>query len=169
MADARDGVLSVSARLAAAPVYSYAADKTVPPFDDTHGLIIYDGVCVLCSHSMRAIAARDRVGLFQYASAQSRLGQALFRHYGLNPVTFETVLLISRGHAFGKLDMVFEIVRALGGALQLFAICRLLPRGLQDKIYDLVATHRYRLFGRSLTCLVPDASWRARVMDHPAE
>ena len=159
---------SVSARLAAAQPYSYRADPAVPSFDDTHALVIYDGVCVLCSRSMRQIAKRDTKGHFQYASAQSPLGQALFKHYALDPIAFETVLLLSQGHAFGKLEMALEIARVLGGPWRLFQLFKPLPRALQDRAYDLVAKNRYRLFGRTETCMVPDASWRARVIDHPA-
>ena len=164
-----DRQLSLSARLAAALSYSYRADPAVPCFDDTRALIIYDGVCVLCSHAMRQIAERDTKGHFQYASAQSPLGQALFKHYALDPVAFETVLLLSDGRAFGKLDMVLEVARVLGGPWRLFQIFKPLPRALQDRAYDLIANNRYRLFGRTEACMLPDASWRARVIDHPAE
>ena len=159
---------SVSARLAAAPAYSYRDDASVPAFDDTKPLIIYDGVCILCSHTMRALAQRDRAGVIQYASAQSPLGQALFRHYGLDPVAFESVLLLQQGHAFGKLDMAFALAELIGGPWRLVSMFRPLPRRLQDSLYDLVAKNRYRLFGRSKTCLMPDQSWRDRVIDRPA-
>ena len=160
---------SLSARIAAQPVYSYRADPSVPKFDDARALIVYDGVCILCSGAMRVIAARDRVGHFQFASAQSMLGQALFRHYDLDPVAFETVLLLSEGRAYAKLDMVREVGAVLGGPWRLFELLRPLPRRVQDRAYDLVAKNRYRLFGRTDVCMLPDPSWRGRVIDHEAE
>ncbi len=160
---------SVSADLAAAEAYSYRGDARVPGFDDTRALIVYDGVCVLCSTTMRRIAERDREGHFLFASAQSPLGQALFEHYGLDPVAFETVLLLRAGRAYGKLDMAREIAEVLGGPWRMVKAFRVLPRWLQDFAYDLVAKNRYRLFGRAEACMVPDASWRARVIDHPAK
>lgn len=163
--NARYGKVSVSARLAATPAYSYRGDPAVPHFDDAHALIIYDGVCVLCSRSMQRIAAADHAGMFRFASAQSPLGQAVFKHYQLDPVAFETVLLLSEGRAFGKLDMAFEVARRLGRAWLLFALFKPLPRRWQDAAYDLVAKNRYRIFGRTEACMVPDASWRGRVID----
>ena len=115
---------------------------------------------------MRSIATRDHNGHFHFARAQSPLGQALFRHYKIDPVQFETVLLISNGKAYGKLDMTREVARVLGGPWRLFALLQPLPRWLQDKAYDAIAQNRYRLFGRTETCMLPDASWRARVIDH---
>ena len=155
----------MAARLAAKPAYSYRADTNVPRFDDSQPVIIYDGVCVLCSRSMRAIAARDTAGHFRFASAQSALGRALYAHYGLDVENFETVLLVENGSALGKLDMPLAIARVLGGPWRLFGLFRPLPQKLRDRAYDLVAQSRYRLFGRSETCMVPDASWRRRVVE----
>ncbi len=158
---------SISADLAMAPIYGYRADPKVPAFDDSKALIVYDGVCVLCSSFMRRIAARDTAGTIQFASAQSPLGQALFAHFGLDPAAFETVLLLDAGRAYGKLDMVTRLARRFGGGWRMLQGLKLLPRLLQDLAYDLVAKNRYRLFGRTETCMIPDASWRGRVIDHP--
>lgn len=157
---------SVAERLASAPAFSYREDPAVPAFDDGCALIVYDGVCVLCSRSMRAIARADHAGRIQFVSAQSVLGQALFRHYGLDPDTFETVLLLHRGRAFGKLEAVDEVAGIVGGRWRVVGLLRQLPQWLRDRMYDLVARNRYRLFGRSDTCMAPDAIWRDRVIDH---
>jgi predicted DCC family thiol-disulfide oxidoreductase YuxK len=152
-------------RLERAEAFSYRRDPLVPPFADDKALIVYDGVCVLCSHAMRTIARRDSNGHYRFANAQSPVGQALLRHYGLDPDTVETVLLIERGRAYGKLDMVARVAARLGGiyrGLQLFAI---LPRSAQDWCYDRVANNRYRLFGRTDVCMMPDSEWRGRVID----
>ena len=157
--------LRVADRLAAREGYSYRADTSVPKFPDDQPLIVYDGVCVLCSSTMRFIATRDVHGRFRYASAQSALGQALFRHYGLDPQAFETVLLIEDGRAYGKLDVVRRVAREIGGLARAVHVFTLLPGRWQDWCYDLVARNRYRLFGRSDTCIMPDPSWRQRVIE----
>jgi predicted DCC family thiol-disulfide oxidoreductase YuxK len=40
----------------------------------------------------------------------------------------------------------------------------LVPRGLRDRVYRLVARHRYRIFGQSRHCFVPTPEQRARFM-----
>jgi predicted DCC family thiol-disulfide oxidoreductase YuxK len=155
----------VSTRLAEAGAYSYRRDPAVPPFPDDKPLIVHDGVCVLCSTAMRVIARRDRQARYRYASAQSMLGQALFRHYGLDPASFETVLLLDDGRAYGKLDMARRIAARIGGIYRGFGLFAVLPGALQDWCYDRIAKNRYRLFGRSDSCILPDPSWRARVID----
>ena len=40
-----------------------------------------------------------------------------------------------------------------------------IPKALADAVYDSVAKRRYRLFGRTEHCQVPDSSIRARFLD----
>ena len=160
--------LRITLRLARHQAYSYRQDPKVPAFPDDHPVIVYDGVCVLCSRSMRIIARGDRAGRYRYISAQSPLGQALFAHYGLDVGQFETVLLIEAGRAHGKLDAITRISGNLNGVyrtLGVLRVMRVLPGRLQDWCYDAVAKNRYSLFGRTDACIMPDASWRARVIE----
>lgn len=154
-----------AARLARRQAYSYSDDRQVPAFPDDKPVIVYDGVCVLCSGAMRAIARRDRHLRYRFVSGQSMLGTALFRHYGLDPADFETVLLIEDGRAYGKLDMTRRVAAEIGGPWRLFEMFAILPAAMQDWCYDLIAKNRYRLFGRSDVCIAPDASWRARIIE----
>ena len=106
---------SVSRRLAEAEPYSYRNDPRVPAFADDKALLVFDGVCVLCSGFARFILARDRSFAFRLTTAQSPLGQALYRHYGLDTEMFETNLVLAGGHAYGKLDTVVIAGKHLGG------------------------------------------------------
>ena len=158
----------IAAKLAERPAYSYRHEQSVPKFPDDHPAIVYDGVCVLCSRSMRIIARGDHAGRYRYISAQSALGQALFRQYGLDPAEFETVLLIEDGRAYGKFDMIARVAANLGGVYRLLSALRLmqvLPGRVQDWCYDRIAKNRYRVFGRSDVCIMPDMSWRDRVIE----
>jgi predicted DCC family thiol-disulfide oxidoreductase YuxK len=156
---------SVSQRLAGTAPYSYRSDPSVPPFPDDTALLVFDGVCVLCSASARFILKRDRARRFRFATAQSPLGQALFRHYGLDAQTFETNLVLIEGRAYGKLDTVVAAGRELGGVWRALALLRVLPRSVADWLYDGVARNRYRLFGRTERCMMPPPEWRDRFID----
>ena len=154
----------LASRLGERVAYSYRHDPSVPPFPDDKALIVYDGVCVLCSHTMRTIARRDTAAHYRYTSAQEPLGQALFRHYRLDASDFETVLLVENGRAFGKLDMVTRVAARLGGLYRGFQLFAILPSAAQDWCYDSIAKNRYRLFGRTRVCMMPDPSWLNRVI-----
>lgn len=159
------GRTSVSARLAAARPYSYRDDPSVPPFPDDRTLLVFDGVCVLCSGTAQFILKRDRSARFRFATAQSAIGQALFRHYGLDADSFETNLVLHEGRAYGKLDSVLVAASLLGGVWRVASVLGLLPRRVADAFYDLVARNRYRLFGRTEQCMLPPPEWRSRFID----
>jgi predicted DCC family thiol-disulfide oxidoreductase YuxK len=157
--------LSLSQRLSQAPPYSYRRDPAVPPFPDDKALLVFDGVCVLCSGFARFILKRDRGFAFRLATAQSPLGQALFRHYGLDAQEFETNLVLADGAAHAKLDTVAVMGERLGGPWRALWLLRLLPRFLADWLYDRVARNRYALFGRTERCMIPLPEWRDRFID----
>ena len=156
-------VQPLATRLATQPAYSWRGH--VPAFDDSRPLIVFDGVCVLCSRSMRFIAAHEAGGAIQFTAAQSQLGQALFQHYRLDAEKFETVLLIENGKAFGKRDALAGIARHLRWPWRAAVVYGVLPRVIADPAYDLLARSRYRLFGRTDVCMRPDDSWRGKVIE----
>lgn len=156
---------SVHERLSRKAPYSFRGAGDVPPFPDDKPIIFYDGVCVLCSGFVRFVLARDRSAQFRFVAAQSALGQAIYRHYGLDPVAFETNLLIVDGRAYGKLDAFTGMMGRIGGAWHAVRVVAVLPRPVRDWLYDRIALNRYRLFGRTDTCMVPDACWRSRVLE----
>ena len=159
------GGASLSRRLSQMPPYSYRNDPQVPSFPDDKGLIVFDGVCVLCTGSAQFVLKRDADYAFRLAMAQSPLGQALFRHYGLDTETFETNLVLIDGRGYAKLDSVTEVCRRLGGTARLLTVLRLLPRPLADWLYDRIALNRYTLFGRTDRCMIPPPEWRARFIE----
>ena len=119
----------------------------------------------MCSGFARFILKRDRDFAFRLTTAQSPLGQALFVHYGLDTENFETNLVLADGRAYAKLDTVMEVGRRLGGVWRLAVILRLLPRPIGDWVYDRIAVNRYRLFGRTDSCMIPPPHWRDRFID----
>ena len=154
-----------SERLGRLAPYSYRGDPAVPAFPDDRPVIVFDGVCALCSGFVRFVAARDREQTFRFVAAQSALGMSLFRHYGLDPVNYETNLLIANGGVSAKMDAFCAIMTRLGGACRLGLVLGWLPGRLSDRLYETIARNRYALFGRTEQCIRPDASWRDRVIE----
>src|SRR5262245_25579306 len=151
---------SLSQRLSETARYSYRSDPAVPAFADDKALLVFDGVCVLCSGIARFILKRDKSFAFRLAAAQSPLGRALLRHYGLDAEDLETNLVLADGVAYGKLDTVAVMGARLGGSWRVLSLVRLLPRSLADWLYDRVARNRYALFGRTERCMVAPPEWR---------
>ena len=145
--------------------YSYRDDASVPRFDDARPIVVFDGVCVLCSGWMEFLVRRDpEAARFRFVVAQSSLGQALYRHYRLDPVEFETNLVLVEGRLYTKLDAFAAVMRELPRGWPLLSVARWLPEPIADWLYDRIAKNRYRWFGRRDTCLMPTSDLRTRFL-----
>ena len=138
------------------PAYSYREDSAVPPFADDRPIIIFDGLCVLCSTSAAFVLRQDKAGVFRLLAAQSPLGHALYSHYGLDPRKYETMILIADGVAFLKSEAAIRIASGLGFPWSLARAFRIVPLSWRDRFYLWVARNRLRWFGKRETCYLPD-------------
>ncbi|HTO32984.1 MAG TPA: DCC1-like thiol-disulfide oxidoreductase family protein [Pararhizobium sp.] len=146
------------------PAYSYHNDPTVPAFADDHPIIVFDGECIFCSGWVNVVLRHDRQGRYRFIPAQSPLGEALYRHYGLNNRDYETNILIEDGTAFFKSGGSLRMAAGLGFPWTLVNILRVIPRALRDPLYELVARNRYRIAGRRKSCFVPTPDHRGRFL-----
>ena len=129
-----------------------------------HRLVVFDGVCVLCSAFTRWIIRFDRKQEFRFATAQSALGQALYRAHGLRFDGFETNLVIIDGISYTRLDSLVATAQALGGVWRAAGLLRLLPASLRDWLYERIARNRYALFGKRDSCDIPSGELRDRLI-----
>lgn len=153
--------MSTSAR---AP-YSYRDDPRVPAFADDHPVIIFDGHCVLCSRWAQFVIRHDRDRKFKLLAAQSPLGHALYEHYGLDPVDYQTNILIADGVAWFGSESSIRMLEGLGRPWSWFAVLRVLPLALRDRLYALVARNRLRWFGRHDVCFAPTPDIKERFLE----
>lgn len=144
--------------------FSYRGDPLVPPFGDDRPVLFFDGVCVLCSGFAQFVMRHDPHQRLCLCAAQSPTGQAIYRHYGLDPAVFETNLLLSRGMPYFKSEAFIETMSILGGGLAAARLLRLCPRAVRDLFYDPIARHRYQWFGERGTCFVPEPGDRGRFL-----
>lgn len=135
---------------------------TAPWPDDD--IILYDGVCVFCSRWVRFVAKRDVAKRFRFTPIQSDYGSRLAKHFGIDPNDPDTNAVIHGGVAHFKSNAALTVLSQLPG-WRWVRVLLAVPAALRNPAYDLVAKNRYRIFGRSDACLVPDASLRERVIE----
>lgn len=132
---------------------------------DTGVVVLFDGVCNLCTGSVRFLLRRDRRRRLRFAALQSPAGQALLRQHGLPGDLLETIVVLERGKARVRSDAALLLARRLPWPWPLCAAFTLLPRPLRDALYGIVARHRYRWFGRRESCMLPSADTADRFLD----
>jgi predicted DCC family thiol-disulfide oxidoreductase YuxK len=136
---------------------------TTTPWPDDD-IILYDGVCIFCSRWVRFVARRDVAKRFRFTPIQSDYGSRLAQHFAIDPNDPDTNAVIHGGVAYFKSDgalTVLSQLRKWSWIRVLFAV----PLPLRNAVYNLIAGNRYRIFGRTEACMVPDASLRDRVIE----
>jgi predicted DCC family thiol-disulfide oxidoreductase YuxK len=146
--------------------YSYHSDTNVPDFDDSEPLIIFDGHCVLCSSGIEWMLKRDPSGTSRFATVQSPIPHAIYRHYGLDPETFDTFMVLKDGIPYLRWAGALAAARTMPAPWRwLGTVGRIVPDFLGDRIYDWVQRNRLRWFGSRDSCFLPDAQQKRRFLD----
>ena len=127
------------------------------------GIILYDGVCVLCSGWMRFVLRQDREKLFRFTPIQSDYGRALAQGLGIDPDDPDTNAAVWGGIAYRRSDAALRVVSLLPGWGWVRGL-HMVPRPLRDLVYRCIARSRYRLWGRDAVCDFGDATYADRVI-----
>lgn len=131
-------------------------------FNFNFPVILFDGVCNLCNASVQWILKRDKAARFRFASLQSDTGRQLLAHFGLAGPAPDTVVVVWEGRLYTRSDAALEIARLLGSPWSWFSVFRIVPRRMRNALYNWVARHRYRWFGRRAECWLPRPEWKDR-------
>jgi predicted DCC family thiol-disulfide oxidoreductase YuxK len=133
-------------------------DLPTPP------VVVYDGVCLLCSRWIRFLLQHDIEGRYVFAAMQSESGRHLLHEHGLDPDSPFSMLIVEDGQGYTDTTAIARVLRGLPSRRWrwLSTAMLALPRTLRDVPYRFVARHRYRLFGRSDQCFVPTLEQRSR-------
>lgn len=129
-----------------------------------NSIILFDGVCNLCSGAVQFILKRDHKKTFVFASLQSEVGKSLLSKYKVN-TSVETIILLQNDKWFSQSDAALEISRKLSGAWPLLYAFKIIPRFIRDGIYDWISRNRYRFFGKKEACMIPSPEWKNRFLD----
>lgn len=138
-------------------------DWSPMPWGGEDGVVLYDGVCVFCSRWVRFVVARDDGRRFRFLPIQSTAGRRMAAAFGIDAEAPETNAVVLNGFASFKSDAAIEVLGHLPG-WRWVSVVRRVPRSFRDRLYDLVASNRYRLFGRTTHCMVPDPGDRDRFL-----
>ena len=118
-------------------------------------IILFDGVCHLCTSTVQFIIKRDPHGYFTFASLQSDVGRQLLEEHGLQPDALDTFVLVEGSRCFTRSDAALRVAQHLSGGWSLVRALSLIPKPVRDWGYTVIARNRYRWFGRRETCMIP--------------
>ena len=135
------------------------------PQPEPKAIILFDGVCNLCSSSVQRVIANDPAGYFKFASLQSEAGRALLASYR-QPAkhTPDSVMLIEDGKVYQQSTAALRIARKMKGAYPLLYPLLLVPPFLRNLVYQFIARNRYKWWGKQESCWLPAPELKSRFL-----
>ncbi|AIY14497.1 MULTISPECIES: thiol-disulfide oxidoreductase DCC family protein [Cellulophaga] len=134
--------------------------------NNSHKIVLFDGVCNLCNTSIHTIIKYDKKDEFRFASLQSEIGQKLAKERHIDTTLVDSIILIEPGIAYyTKSTAALLIGKSFGGLWSLLTIFEWIPEKFRDSIYDYVANNRYKWYGKQDACMVPTAELKAKFIE----
>jgi predicted DCC family thiol-disulfide oxidoreductase YuxK len=136
---------------------------------DAITVVLYDGVCGLCNRLNQFLLKRDRHDRFRFASLQSDVAARLLQRHGTDALDLDTVYVVvdygqPNESLVSRSDAIIHVLQRLGGIWSFAAAGKILPKALRDAFYKVVATNRYRVFGKYDACLMPDEKYKNKFL-----
>ncbi len=120
-----------------------------------YSILLFDGLCNLCNGAVNFILKRDKIGKFKFAALQSEIGNKLCKQHNIDTNIIDSIVLIKNDKVYIKSTAVLEILKDMPIGWRVFRSGIILPKVIRDYLYDLIAKHRYRIFGKKDECPIP--------------
>jgi len=127
-------------------------------------VLFFDGVCNLCNQSVAFVIRHDKKQQFLFAPLQGVAGAAALQEIGNDQQKISSVILQYRGKYYTRSGAALKVLQLLGGVWYPFAALLAIPPFLRDGVYDIIAAHRYKWFGKTDSCMVPTPELKARFL-----
>ncbi len=130
----------------------------------TAPLLFFDGTCGLCDRSVTFLFNQDKRRVLRFAPLQ---GETSLKYVPeAKRLNLGSIVLLVDGKLLERSTAVLTALALTGGPWKaVAALALVVPSGVRDGVYDLVAKNRYRLFGRYETCRLPSPAERAFFLD----
>ena len=128
-------------------------------------ILLFDGVCNLCHGSVLFVLRHERRPELRFCALESAAGAQLLTRHGIGTDYRGSLVVIEAGRVFVKSDAALRVASYLKWPWSWGRAAVILPRGLRDWAYDVIARNRYRWFGRHDACLLPTPELRRRLID----
>ena len=129
-----------------------------------YAVVLFDGICNLCNGFVQFVIRRDPRRHFRFASLGSETALKLMSQVGAPPAADETIVLIEDGRVYTRSAAVLRIASRLRFPWPLLYGFIVVPRGLRDWVYAVIAANRRRWFGERDRCAVPGPETRDRFL-----
>ncbi|MCB0407599.1 MAG: DUF393 domain-containing protein [Bdellovibrionales bacterium] len=125
-------------------------------------ILFFDVVCNLCNGFVDFMIQRDRTETLFFSSLQSEQAQKKLNRDSRAELI--SIIYLRDGEILMESTAVLYAMADLGGFWVLLKIFLIIPGPLRNSIYQWVARHRYRWFGKRDTCRLPTEKEKSRFL-----
>lgn len=128
-------------------------------------ILLFDGVCNLCSASVQFVLKRNSKENVRFASLQSEFAVKALKDSKLPTDYLNSLVLLENGRTYVKSDAALKLAKHLDGAWKLGGVFSIVPKFIRDAVYDWVAKNRYKWYGKKDVCWIPEPRWKNRFIE----
>ena len=132
--------------------------------EQSHSIILFDGVCNLCNSSINFVIKRDKDNQFKFATLQEETGQLLLKRYSIDTLDTDSIILIENGKAYAKSTAALRVARKLSSAWPLMYGFLIIPAFIRNWVYDYIAKNRYKWYGKQDSCMIPTPELKSKFL-----
>jgi len=128
-------------------------------------IILFDGVCNLCSSAVQFIIKHDKKDVFRFVALQSEKGQEILAYIGIDSKSIDSIVLYEPGIAYYyKSEAALQIAKNLDGFWHFGIVFKIIPKEVRNHIYDYIAKNRYKWYGKKESCMIPTAELKSKFL-----
>lgn len=130
-------------------------------------LILFDGVCNLCNSAVLYVIKHDKKNIFMFAPLQSNVGKHIIKEFNIDTAQMDSIILYNpeKGNISFKSTAALKAAFHLGFPINTLSIFLIIPNFIRHAVYDFIAKHRYKWFGKKDACMIPTPELKSRFLD----
>ncbi len=125
-------------------------------------VLLFDGHCHLCSGAVRFIIKHEAKPVLLFAPLQSSFALQRLREPDAINRAGKSIVIVEHDRIYEMSDAAIRTCSYLRFPWRMLTVFRFIPRSLRDLAYNFIAKRRYKWFGRSEQCWLPDQSLQSR-------
>lgn len=127
-------------------------------------ILMFDGYCNLCNSSVQFVLKHEKGNQLFFTSLQSPAGQELLNHFNIDPAQTDSFVLIENNKAYVKSAAALRATKYLKGFYPILFSFIIVPPFIRNFVYDYIARNRYKWYGKSDSCMMPDENLSKRFL-----
>ncbi len=146
-----------------------AGPRAKPSNQFSTAVVLFDGMCALCSRTVQFLLENDRHQILKFAPLQGETAKAVFQRHPQINNSLRSVIYIRDFDSPGETlffcsEAILEIFDDIDTYDGLTFFLRMVPTFIRDFVYSVIAKYRYRWFGKYERCWLPQIKWTERFL-----